>query len=218
MKKIVYCLAFIVGILALIGSCAKKDEDSSTAAASTAFTPTTTASGSITVGSATMSGTYASDCNDLTGSSAIGNYVPSDVLANRDVLVVTGSDNVSEEMYLYTDTSCTNLSGYLKDGNDNFTVGDASGSNYKVTYNEATFKVMAVTSTAESFYESYFSTNNITNQGTAVDLVVDTEYSMSSNGSTYMNLYNVTSTQVQTGDDSTSSQPTAMDTLVMTKQ
>ena len=217
MKKIVYCLAFIVGILALIGSCAKKDDESSTAAA-TAFTPTTTASGSITVGSATMSGTYASDCNDLTGSSAIGNYVPSDVLANRDVLVVTGSDNVSEEMYLYTDTSCTNLSGYLKDGNDNFTVGDASGSNYKVTYVEATFSVTAVTSTAESFYESNFSTNNITNQGTAIDLVVDTEYSMSSNGNLYMNLYSVTSTQVQTGDDSTSSQPTEMDSLEMAKQ
>ena len=165
-----------------------------------------------------MSGTYASDCNDLTGSSAIGQYIPSDVLANRDVLVVTGSDNVSEEGYFYTDTTCTNLSAYIKDGNDNFTVGNASGSNYQVTYVEATFKVMAVTSTAESFYESYFSTNSITNQGTAIDLVVGTEYSMSSNGNTYMNLYNVTSTQVQTGDDSTSSQPTAMDTLVMTKQ
>ena len=218
MKKIVLWLAFIVGILALIGSCAKKDEESSTAAA-TAFTPTTTASNSrILIGGKRMRGTYASDCNDLTGSSAIGNYVPSDVLANRDVLVVTGSDNVSEEMYFYTDTSCTNLSGYLKDGNDNFTVGDASGSNYKVTYVEATFKVTAVTSTAESFYESYFSTNNITNQGTAVDLVVGTEYSMSSNGNTYMNLYSVTSTQVQTGDDSSQTQPTAMDSLVMTKQ
>ena len=149
---------------------------------------------------------------------SIGTYVPSDVLANRDVLVVVGSDNVSEESYFYTDTTCTNLSAYLKDGNDNFTVGDQSGDYYKVTYNEARFNVMATTSTAESFYESYFSTNNITNQGTAVDLVVGTEYSMSSNGNTYMNLYNVTSTQVQTGDDSTSSQPTAMDTLVMTKQ
>ena len=165
-----------------------------------------------------MSGTYASDCNDLTGSSAIGVYVPSEVLANRDVLVVVGTDNVSEESYFYTDTTCTNLSAYLKDGNDNFTVGDQSGDYYKVTYVEATFKVMAVTSTAESFYESYFSTNNITNQGTAVDLVVGTEYSMSSNGNLYMNLYSVTSTTVQTGDDSSSTQPTAMDSAVMIKQ
>ena len=206
-----------VGIIAFIGAC-KKDDDSSSSSSSTAFTPTTTASGSITVGSATMSGTYAGECNDLTGSSAIGVYVPSDVLANRDVLVVVGSDNVSEESYFYTDTTCTNLSAYLKDGNDNFTVGDQSGDYYKVTYVEATFKVMATTSTAESFYESYFSTNNITNQGTAVDLVVGTEYSMSSNGNLYMNLYSVTSTTVQTGDDSSSTQPTAMDTLEMAKQ
>ena len=217
MKKILLLMVSIGSILAILGSCAT-DDDSAASTTSTAFSPTTTASGSITVGSETMSGTYASDCNDLTGSSAIGQYIPSDVLANRDVLVVTGDDNVSEEMYLYTDTTCTNLSGYLKDGNDNFTVGDASGSNYKVTYVENTFKVMAVTAAAESFYESYFSTNNITNQGTAVDLVVGTEYSMSSNGNLYMNLYSVTSTTVQTGDDSSSTQPTAMDSAVMIKQ
>ena len=217
MKKALINFTLIVFIISIIGSCAKDDDDSSSSS-STAFTPTTTASGSITVGSATMSGTYASDCNDLTGSSALGSQIPSDVLANRDVLVVVGSDNVSEESYFYTDTTCTNLSAYLKDGNDNFTVGDQSGDYYKVTYNEETFKVTAVTSTAESFYESYFSTNNITNQGTAVDLVVGTEYSMSSNGNLYMNLYSVTSTQVQTGDDSSSTQPTAMDSLVMTKQ
>ena len=217
MKKILFLMVSIGSILVILGSCAK-DDDSAASSTSTAFTGTTTASGSITVGSATMTGTYASDCNDLTGSSAIGQYIPSDVLANRDVLVVVGSDNVSEESYFYTDTKCTNLSAYLKDGNDNFTVGDQSGDYYKVTYNEARFNVMATTSTAESFYESYFSTNNITNQGTAVDLVVGTEYSMSSNGNIYMNLYSVTSTTVQTGDDSSSTQPTAMDTLVMTKQ
>ena len=217
MKKILLLMVSIGSILAILGSCAK-DDDSAASTTSTAFSPTTTASGSITVGSETMSGTYASDCNDLTGSSAIGQYIPSDVLANRDVLVVTGNDNVSEEMYFYTDTKCTNLSAYLKDGNDNFTVGDQSGDYYKVTYNEARFNVMATTSTAESFYESYFSTNNITNQGTAVDLVVGTEYSMSSNGNLYMNLYSVTSTTVQTGDDSSSTQPTAMDSAVMIKQ
>ena len=150
MKKALINLTLIVFIISIIGACKKDDDDDSKT--STAFTATTTASGSITVGSATMSGTYAGECNDLTGSSAIGTYVPSDVLANRDVLVVVGSDNVSEESYFYTDTTCTNLSAYLKDGNDNFTVGDQSGDYYKVTYVEATFKVMATTSTAESFY------------------------------------------------------------------
>ena len=218
MKKIIFGIVLITGSFVLLGSCAKDDDSAASTSTSTAFSPTTTANGSITVGSETMSGTYASDCNDLTGSSAIGQYIPSDVLANRDVLVVVGNDNVSEESYFYTDTKCTNLSAYLKDGNDNFTVGDQSGDYYKVTYNEARFNVMATTSTAESFYESYFSTNNITNQGTAVDLGVGTEYSMSSNGNTYMNLYKVTSTQVQTGDDSTSTQPTAMGSALLIKQ
>ena len=217
MKKALINLTLIVGIIAVIGAC-KKDDDDSDSKTITAFTPTTTASGSITVGSAAMSGTYVSDCNDLTGSSALGSQIPSDVLANRDVLVVVGSDNVSEESYYYTDTTCTNLSAYLKDGNDNFTVGDQPGDYYKVTYKEATFKVMAVTSTAVTFFETYFATYGITNQGTAIDLSAGIEYSMSSNGNIYMNLYSVTSTTVQTGDDSSSTQPTAMDTLVMTKQ
>ena len=217
MKKALINLTLIVFIISIIGAC-KKDDDSSSSSSSTAFTPTTTASGSITVGSATMSGTYASECNDLTGSSALGSQIPSDVLANRDVLVVVGSDNVSEESYFYTDTTCTNLSAYLKDGNDNFTVGDQSGDYYKVTYNEETFKVMAVTSTAVTFYETYFATYGITNQGTAVDLSAGIEYSMGGNGNIYMNLYSVTSTTVQTGDDSSSTQPTAMDSAVMIKQ
>ena len=217
MKKALINLTLIVFIISIIGAC-KKDDDSSSSSSSTAFTPTTTASGSITVGSATMTGTYAGECNDLTGSSAIGQYVPSDVLANRDVLVVVGNDNVSEESYFYTDTTCTNLSAYLKDGNDNFTVGDQSGDYYKVTYNEETFKVLAVTSTAVTFYETYFSTYGITNQGTAIDLSAGIEYSMSGNTSLYMNLYSVTSTTVQTGDDSSSTQPTAMDSAVMIKQ
>ena len=217
MKKALINLTLIVFIISIIGAC-KKDDDSSSSSSSTAFTPTTTASGSITVGSATMSGTYASSCNDISGSSAIGTWVPSDVVANRDVLVVVGNDNVSEEMYFYTDATCTTLSAYIKDGNDNFTVGDKSGDYYKVTYAEARYNVMANTSTAETFYESHFSQYNITNQGTAINLVIGTEYKMPSNGNTYMNLYSVTSTTVQTGDDSTSTQPTAMDSMVMTKQ
>ena len=44
MKKLLFWLALMVGIVALIGSCAKKDESTTTAAAVTS----TTASGSIT--------------------------------------------------------------------------------------------------------------------------------------------------------------------------
>jgi hypothetical protein len=183
------------------------------------FTSTTTASGSITVGSVAMSGTYVSGCNTSGVAAAVsGGYVPSNVVANRDVIVVTGSDNVSDESHWYTDTSCSTLSVYLKNGNDNFTVGDQSGDYYKVTYQEKRFKIKADNAVAVAFYENYFSTNSITNEGTAVDLVVGTEYSMGGSGSSYMNLFSVTSTQVQKGRGSTSSQPTAMDSLEMAKQ
>ena len=224
MKKLLFWIVLIVGIVALIGSCAKKDDDTTATtdnATTTAvtFTSTTTAAGSITVGSVAMSGVYASGCNTAGVAAAVTEgYFPSDIKANRDVIVVTGNDNVSEESHFYTDTSCSSLSASLKDGNDNFTVGDASGEYYKVTYKETTWKSKVGTTVAGTFYENYFSTNNITASGTTIDLVVDTEYDVGGSGYTEMNLYSVTSTQVQTGDDDRNTQPTAMDSLEMAKQ
>ena len=200
----------------LLGSCAKKDK--SAAAAAVTFTSTTTAAGSITVGSVAMSGTYVGDCTTLSAAVVSGGYFPSDVKAARDVLVVTGSDNISEEFHGYTDTSCSSLSFSLKDGNDNFTVGAQSGDYYQVTYKETGFKAKAGTTVAEAFYENYFSTYGITKQGTAIDLVVDTEYDVGGSGKNLLNLYSVTSTTVQTGEDDNATQPTAMDSWVMTKQ
>jgi len=183
------------------------------------FTSSTTASGSITVGSVTMSGTYVSACNTSGVAAAVsGGYFPSDIVANRDVLVVTGNDNVSQESHFYTDTTCSTLSGYSKNGWDNFTVGDASGEFYKVTYQELGYKNKAGTAVWEAFYENYFSTNNITASGTTIDLVVGTEYDVGGSGSSYMNLFFVSSTIVRLGEGSTSSYPTAMDSLEMVKQ
>tara|TARA_Y100000294_G_scaffold42011_1_gene38195 strand:- start:688 stop:1608 length:921 start_codon:yes stop_codon:yes gene_type:complete len=183
------------------------------------FTSTTTASGSITVGSVAMSGTYVSGCNTSGVAAAVsGGYFPSDIVANRDVLVVTGNDNVSQESHFYTDTTCSTLSGYSKNGWDNFTVGDASGDYYKVTYQELGYKNKAGTAVWEAFYENYFSTNNITASGTTIDLVVDTEYDVGGSGYTEMNLFYVSSTTVRHGDDDNATQPTEMDTLEMAKQ
>jgi len=215
MKKLLFWMVLIVGTVVLLGSCAKKDDDT---AATTTFTSTTTAAGSITVGSVAMSGTYVGDCTTLSAAVVSGGFFPSDVKAARDVLVVTGSDNISEEFHGYTDTSCSSLSFSLKDGNDNFTVGVQSGDYYKVTYKETGFKAKAGTTVAEAFYENYFSTNGITKQGTAIDLVVDTEYDVGGSGKNLLNLYSVTSTTVQTGKDDNATQPIEMDSWVMTKQ
>ena len=229
MKNIISLLVLICSVAVIIVSCAKKEEsttaatadNTTTTATTTPFTSTTTAAGSITVGSVAMSGTYVSACNTSGIAAAIaGGYFPSDVKSNRDVIVVTGNDNVSSESHFYTDTTCSTLSVYSKNGWDNFTVGDASGDYYKVTYQELGYKIKVGTTVAETYYENYFSTNNITNQGTAVDLVVDTEYDLGGNGASKLNLFSVTSTQVQKaeGQASSSSYPTQMDSLVMTKQ
>ena len=218
MKKLIFWMVLIVGIVVLLGSCAKKD-DTTTAATVTPFTSTTTAAGSITVGSVAMSGTYVSACNTTGVAAAVsGGYFPSDVKANRDVLVVTGNDNVSEESHFYTDTTCSTLSVSSKNGWDNFTVGDASGEFYKVTYQELGYKIKAGTTVSETYYENYFTTNSITASGTTIDLVVGTEYDVGGSGKNEMNIYSVTSTTVQTGDDDNTTQPTVMDSLEMTKQ
>ena len=97
-------------------------------------------------------------------------------------------------------------------------MGDASGDYYKVTYQELGYKNKAGTAVWEAFYENYFSTNNITASGTTIDLVVDTEYDVGGSGYTEMNLFYVSSTTVRHGDDDNATQPTEMDSWVMTKE
>ena len=128
MKKLLFWMVLIVGIVALIGSCAKKDEET---AASTSVT-STTASGSITVGSETLSGTYVSECNTTEFAAAAGTSMfPSDVKSGKTVIVVTSDTTISDEMLMYTDTSCSTPTAYIKNGRDNVTVGTASGNYYQ---------------------------------------------------------------------------------------
>ena len=54
--------------------------------------------------------------------------------------------------------------------------------------------------------------------GSTIDLTVGTEYSMSGSGSSYKNLWSVTSTTYQAGDEDRDTYPTEMDSMVMTKQ
>ncbi len=215
MKNLLFWIVLIVGTVVLLGSCAKKEE-STTAAAATAFTSTTTAAGSITVGSETMSGTYVSPCwtgGGLVAASASAGNLPSDMVAMRDVLVVTSDTSISEETHAYADATCSTTSYYSKDGNTSFTVGVASGDNYKVTYTETSFKMMVGTTAAKTWWEALY-----TAAGESIDLTVGTELSGTGSGKNELNLFSVTSTTVQIGDDDNETYPTAMDSQVMTKQ
>ena len=213
MKKIIFWLALIVGTVALIGSCAKKDD--ATTAATTCVT-STTASGSTTVGSQTLSGVYVSEC-DTTQFQAAANtyYFPADTLSGRAVIVVTGDTSFSDEMHMFTDSSCSTRSGTIKNGRDNVTVGSASGDNYQVTYNSTSFKATAYTTVARDNITAHV-IGNISD----IDLTtLGTEFSSTGSSSAYKNVWSVTSTTYQQGEElDNGTQPTVMDSMVMTKE
>ncbi len=168
-------------------------------------TTTTTASGSITVGSDTLSGVYASEC--LTSASIISyykliGYWPSEVNAYGHVFVVTASDNISIELHAFTDTSCSLSSVTTKTVSNNVTVGSASGSNYPVTYNNKIQKLTAHSTAAETTLEALNS----------IDFTVGTEKDFSMTGLRY-GLWTLSGTTLYLADDSSSTFPTSAGTV-----
>ena len=190
-------------------SCAKKDEEDT---AATSCATDTTASGSITVGSETLSGVYLSGCVDMTSQSG-GNIFPSDVKGAKTAVVVTGDTAITEEILMYTDTSCSTPSMTWKQVRSDFTLGSASGSNYAVTYKDASVKVKPSTDVATSHMNALAASNsNIT-----ATFTNGTETTVTSSGSTKYNLVLVTSTTVRTGESSDNATPSALDSMEMTK-
>ena len=212
MKKIFFLMVSIGSILAILGSCAKDENEEASTTSSCATD--TTASGSITVGSETMSGVYLSNCSTAFAEVAGTQVFPSDVKSGYMALVVTGDATISEEFLMYTDTSCSTPSLTWKQGRTDFTVGSASGSNYAVTYKVSTIKIKPSTDVAKSYMETFASS-----VGISVAFTVGNETSISDNGDTKYNLVSVTSTTVQTGNSSDNATPTSTDdgSMPMTK-
>ena len=210
MKKIIFWMILIGSSLAILGSCAKDDD----AATTTSSCKTdTTASGSITVGSETMSGVYLSTCYTGFADMAGQQIFPSDVKSGYTAVVVTGNTAISEELLMYTDTACSTPSSTWKQVRTDFTVGSASGSNYAVTYKDTTVKVKPSTDVAATHFTTFAANNpNITETFT-----VGTEASVTSSGSTKYNLVLVTSTTVKTAEAHDNTTPSALDSMVMTK-
>ena len=204
MKKIFFWLVLIGSILVILGSCAKDDDEE--ASTTSSCTTDTTASGSITVGSETMSGVYLSSCYTGFADMAGQQIFPSDVKSGYTAIVVTGNTAISEEMLMYTDTACSTPSATWKQGRTDFTVGSASGSNYAVTYKVSTIKIKPFTDVAKSYMETFASS-----AGISVAFTVGNETSITDNGDTKYNLVSVTSTTVQTGNSSDNTTPTSLD-------
>ena len=208
MKKIFFWLVLIGSILVILGSCAKDENEETTSSCAT----DTTASGSITVGSETMSGVYLSNCYTGFAEVAGTQVFPSDVKSGYTAIVVTGNTAISEEMLMYTDTACSTPSMTWKQGRSDFTLGSASGSNYAVTYKDATVKILPSTDAAKSHMETF-----ATASGLSVTFTKGSETSVTSSGNTKYNLVLVTSTTVKTGDASDNATPSELDSMVMTK-
>ena len=165
------------------------------------------------MGDDTLSGVYASEC--LTSASTIAFFVAagfwaSEVNAYGEVFVVTGSDNISIELYAFTDTSCSNLSVSQKTVSDNVTVGSASGSNYPVTYNNQTQAITVHTTAAETALETLYSN--------AVNFIEGTPYELSMSGQFKYGLWTLSGTTWYEASDSSSATPTSAGTVPHVKQ
>ena len=220
MKNLLFWMVLIVGTVALLGSCAKKEESTTAAAAAacdTAYstcdplTSTTTAAGSITVGSATLSGTYASSCfTNVSGFSS--GAVPSDTKSYGSLFIVTGNNNVSEEMNYYTDSTCTTAGYKQKQVYDNVTVGSASsvGSYFQVSLFYKLKKLLVTTTVSETWLQGIYSDQ--------VDFVVDTEKTITVSYQQNYNLWNVSATTFSQGEKVLNGYPTELEGVTYTKQ
>ena len=216
MKKLLFWIVLIVGTVALLGSCAKKEDSTTAAAASVCttcdpLTSTTTAAGSITVGSATLSGTYATSCfNDASDFSE--GSAPSDMKSYGFLFIVRGNDNVTEETNYYTDSICSTKGYTKKNVYDNVTVGSASGSNYQVALMYKQIKILVTTTVSETWVEGIY--------GGSVDFVVDTEkiLTLSASSQQKYNLWNVSATTFKGGNKDDDEYPTELNGVDYTKQ
>ena len=194
-------------------SCAKKDDDSKTATATTYATPTSgaTASGTITLGNYSISGTYATVCF-----SASDSTVPTDVTHMGFVAVVTSSDSYRREINYYKDSTCTadslSLGWYYKMDNvtDQGPTASDSTANEKVTYTEVHQVFMATTDAADTFITGLWSAYSIDFEvGTAK--VLDT-------GFFNYNLIKVSDGSLYFGSQSTSAYPSTVSNSKYVKQ
>ena len=145
MKIIIFWTALISVVALFIGACAKRDDTTITA---TAVTCSTTASGSITVGSDTVSSSYlmyTGPSNAVTGCIAqTSSGFPTGTQSLKQQRIITSSTSFVDYVGYFSDTACTTGISYMYNkysslsvveqvtGLDNSSGAPSSG--YRVTY------------------------------------------------------------------------------------
>jgi hypothetical protein len=190
MKKIIFWTVLISVLAMFIGACAKRDDTNITA---TAVTCDRTASGSITLGSDTVSSSYlmysgttpATGCYATTDAS-----FPTGTQSIKQQRIVTSSTTFVDYMGYFSDTACTTGIAYMYNKYSSLSVGDqvsglsTSGgrpsSAYKVTYKSECTTAKGETDAGTELLNYYYS-------NTGVYLTTGTEmtFSTKTNQSTY---------------------------------
>ena len=208
MKKLLFWMVLIVGIIAVIGAC-KKSDDSTAATAACSSSLSTTASGTLTgmtstMGVDKMTGTYSlawegatptAGCidNGTPVSSMISyNSIPSDSLNYKYQIIVTSSTSFTKLLTFYSDNnSCAtaDLSGYDAKSYTNFTVGDnitmatspgcCPTYGTQVSYKTTCFMAKGVTDTATAWLNA---------KSHVSGAVTGTEINKEGSGNTYYNI------------------------------
>ena len=163
--KIYIPLLLFITLTISFSSCSKDDEEESTTTPTTTTSgSTTTATGSISVGSESLTGSYSSSCltTDRTGttvaSMASGGNIPSNTKALKYYLIVTSSSSVEFSEYFYSDASCSTSNVSAAELWTSFSVDNASGSNYKITYTLYSSSYTPYDTTAKTFLDTQFKT------------------------------------------------------------
>ena len=141
MKKLLFWMVLIVGVIAVIGACSKSDDSKSSDDATASVTSCSdTASGSITgIDNQSISGTYShvlkyagtpgvdnsTGCTD--NATLLGVYsssMPTGAASYNQLRVVTSSTSFADVYKSYSDTACSTEMASLVIGNTEVAIGD----------------------------------------------------------------------------------------------
>ena len=223
MKKLLFWIVLIVGIVALIGSCAKKDESTTATATASSSTPTScsdTASGTITgIDNMSISGSYslmlqwgeASGVDNSTGCvsnagllSGFSANMSTDAQSFNYSRIVTSSTTFAHVWKSYTDTSCSTEAVSFVIGDTIQTIGDnvtglttgtysIGTTGTKVTTTQSCVKGKASTEAGATWLKSFGN----------MDVTLGEEKIGSGSGSTYYYLWHADNSSKRPNEGST---------------
>ena len=219
MKKLLFWMVLIVGVIAVIGACSKSDDSKSSATASVTSC-SDTASGSITgIDNQSISGTYSlmlqygplggvdnsTGCTSNTTLQAnFSSKMPSGAASFNQLRVVTSSTSFADVYKSYSDTACSSEMASLVIGNTDVTIGDnVTG----LTSGDASIGTTGTKATAKQYCQKGKGTTdngtawlNTFTSGSGLTYVTGEEKITAASGDTYYHLWHSDNTSKKAPD------------------